>query len=250
MHPDGREQTRDRPDATHFATTHWSVVLAAGGRTSLESREALETLCSLYWYPLYAYVRRRGYGAEEARDLTQGFFVRLIEKDVVRTADRNRGKFRSYLLGALKHFLANEWDRAHAQKRGGDRRAVPVDIEGAESRYRLEPADEVTPEKLFERHWAVTLLELAVSQLREEFIREGKEHIFDGLREFLGGADPGRPYGPVAADLGMTEAAVKMAVHRMRRRYRELLRAEIARTVVSPGQIDDEIRHLFAVLGG
>lgn len=240
----------DSPDARQFVTTHWSLVLAAGGQSSPGSRQALETLCRLYWYPLYAYVRRRGYSADEALDLTQGFFARILEKNAVASADPGRGKFRSYLLGALKHFLANEWDRASAQKRGGGCDTLSIDGPEAEGRYRHEPADDITPQKLFERRWVLTLLDLALQELREEFARQDRERIFDRLKGFLGGERPGVPYARVAAELDMTEAAVKVAVHRLRRRYRQLLRNQIAQTVGSSAEIDEEIQQLFAVLSG
>ena len=222
----------------------------AAAHVTPESREALEELCGRYWYPLYAYVRRRGYGADEAQDLTQEFFARLIEKDTVHVVDPRRGRFRSFLLGTLKHFLANEWDRARAQKRGGGRKTLSIDGASAESRYRHEPADELTPQKLFERRWVLTLLDLVLRDLREEFVSGGRERVFDGLKGFLGGDVPGVPYAQVAGELDMTESAVKVAVHRLRRRYRELLRSQIAQTVASPGEIDDEIRQLFATVGG
>jgi RNA polymerase sigma-70 factor (ECF subfamily) len=232
-----------------FVTTRWSLVLAAGARTSAESRKALETLCRLYWYPLYAYVRRRGYDADESQDLTQGFFARLIEKHAVQAADPHRGRFRSYLLACLKHFLANEWDRAGAQKRGGGRTVISLDVRDAEGRYRLEPADELTAERLFERRWALTLLEMVLAELWRQYQRDGRQRLFDRLKGFLGGGPAGGPYSRVAEELGMTEAAVKVAVHRLRRRYRELLREHIARTVASPEDVDDEVRQLFVAIG-
>ncbi len=248
MSGDEDERAKGGSGGEHFATTRWSLVLAAGGEASAESRRALETLCGLYWYPLYAYVRRRGRDADEAQDLTQGFFARLIEKHAVRAADRRRGKFRSYLLASLKHFLANEWDRARAQKRGGGCEVVSIDAESAEGRYHLEPADGLTAERLFERRWALTLLDLVLAELRGQYKSDGKEHIFERLKGFLGGAVPGSPYAEAAAELGMTPEAVKVAVHRLRRRYRDLLRDQIAQTVASPEEIDDEIHHLFAAL--
>jgi RNA polymerase sigma factor (sigma-70 family) len=247
MSGDEDDRARGGSGGGHFATTRWSLVLAAGGETSAESRRALETLCGLYWYPLYAYVRRRGHDAEDAQDLTQGFFARLIEKHAVRAADRRRGKFRSYLLASLKHFLANEWDRLRAQKRGGGK-VVSIDAQSAEGRYGLEPADGLTPEKLFERRWALTLLDLVLAELRERYKSDGREHIFERLKGFLGGPVPGSPYAEAGAELGMTPEAVKVAVHRLRRRYRDLLRGQIAQTVASPEEIDEEIHHLFAAL--
>jgi len=250
MSPPGESSGSGHRGKRSFATTRWSLVLTAAHDNRPEARAALATLCETYWYPLYYYVRRRGYRAEEAQDLTQAFFATLLEREYLRVADPGRGRFRSFLLASLNHFLANEWDRARAQKRGGGRRAIPMDVADAESRYSLAPADDLTPERLFERRWALTLLDLVVAQLQQECVREGKERLFDRLKGFLGGAAAGAPYSQAAADLGMTEAAVKMAVHRLRRRYRRLLRAQIAQTVASPEEIDDEIRHLFNALEG
>ena len=246
MPPPDRSSDSRQAGGKSFTTTHWSLVLAAGHGSRPDAATALATLCETYWYPLYYYVRRRGYRAEEAQDLTQEFFVKLLEKGYLKVADPDRGRFRSFLLASLNHFLANEWDRARARKRGG--KVLSLDIEGAESRYSLDPADDLTAEKLFERRWAMTLLDLVLARLREEFAREGRERVFERLKDFLGGAAAEAPYRQAAADLDMTEAAVKMAVHRLRRQYRRLLRAQIAQTVVSPEEIDDEIRHLFAAL--
>jgi RNA polymerase sigma-70 factor (ECF subfamily) len=246
MPPPDRSSDSRHAGGKSFTTTHWSLVLAAGHGSRPDAATALATLCETYWYPLYYYVRRRGYRAEEAQDLTQEFFVKLLEKGYLKVADPDRGRFRSFLLASLNHFLANEWDRARARKRGG--KVLSLDIEGAESRYSLEPADDLTAEKLFERRWAMTLLDLVLVRLREEFAREDRERVFERLKGFLGGAAADAPYRQAAADLGMTEAAVKMAVHRLRRQYRRLLRAQIAQTVASPEEIDDEIRHLFAAL--
>jgi len=233
--------------ARSFTTTHWSLVLAAAHESRPEGRAALAALCQAYWHPLYFYIRRRGYRPDEAQDLTQAFFAAILEKGRLRAADPERGRFRSFLLASLNHFLANEWDRARAQKRGGGK-VLSLDMEDAEGRYRLEPADDLTAEKLFERRWAMTLLDLVLAQLRQEFARDGREHLFEQLKGHLGGPAADAPYRRVAADLGMTEAAVKMAVHRLRRRYRHLLRARIAQTVGSVGQIDEEIRRLFAAV--
>jgi RNA polymerase sigma-70 factor (ECF subfamily) len=248
MPPPDRSSDSRYAGGKSFATTHWSLVLAAGRGSRPEAAASLATLCETYWYPLYYYVRRCGYRAEEAQDLTQEFFATLLEKGSLKVADPERGRFRSFLLASLNHFLANEWDRACARKRGGGR-VLSLDIAGAESRYALEPADDLTAERLFERRWATTLLDLVLARLREEFVREGQDRVFERLKGFLGGAVADASYGEVAADLGMTEAAVKMAVHRLRRRYRRLLRAEIAQTVALPEQVDDEIRRLFAALG-
>ena len=234
--------------ARSFTTTRWSIVLAAAHDSRPQAREALAALCETYWFPLYYYVRRRGYRADETQDLTQAFFATLLEKEYLDRADPGRGRFRSFLLASLNHFLANEWDRARAQKRGGGK-VISMDVADAESRYSLEPADNLTAETLFERQWAMTLLDQVLTELREELARGGKQPLFDRLKGFLGGGAPGASYGQVAAELGMTEGAVKTAVHRLRRHYRRLLRARIAQTVASAEEIDDEIRHLFAALG-
>jgi len=231
-----------------FATTHWSLVLAASGQPSPQARNALADLCRAYWYPLYAFIRRSGHGAGAAEDLTQEFFARLLEKGWLGQADRAKGRFRSFLLTACKHFLANERHRAQAQKRGGDVTHVPIDFHGADARYAREPAEAMTPERLFERRWALALLDHVLSELRAEYTAAGKEQLFETLKDRLGGASDARPYEAVAAELGMTEGAVKVAVHRLRQRYRDRLRDAIARTLDDPAAVDDEIRHLFAVL--
>jgi RNA polymerase sigma factor (sigma-70 family) len=238
-----------RHNRAHFATTHWSMVVAAGGKATARSQEALARLCEAYWYPLYVYVRRWGHAADEAQDLTQEFFARLMEKGYLRQADPDRGRFRSFLLAALKHFLANERDRAGAQKRGGGRPPLPLEIEGAEGRYSLEPADPETPEKIFERRWALTLLDKVLSRLREDYHQTGKGALFDLLKDLLTAGKADEPYARLGAELGMSEGAVKVAVHRLRRRFGELLREEIAQTVADPRDIDDEIRYLFKALG-
>jgi RNA polymerase sigma factor (sigma-70 family) len=247
MPPPDRSSESRHAGGRSFGTTHWSLVLAAAHGSWPKGRAALATLCQAYWHPLYFYIRRRGYQPDEAQDLTQAFFAAILEKGRLQAADPERGRFRSFLLGSLNHFLANEWDRARAKKRGG-RKTLSLDIEGAEGRYLLEPADDLTAEKLFERRWAMTLLDLVLDQLQQDLARDGRGHLFEQLKGFLGGPAADAPYSRVAADLGMTESAVKMAVHRLRRRYRHLLRARIAQTVGSAEQIDDEIRRLFAAL--
>jgi RNA polymerase sigma-70 factor (ECF subfamily) len=208
----------------------------------------LATLCGTYWYPLYAFIRRQGFSAEESRDLTQEFFAKLLEKDFLATVDRDKGRFRSFLLAACKHFLANERDRARAQKRGGGQHFISIDLSDAESRYGFEPAHELTPEKLFERRWVLTLLEQVLAQLREETVQAGKENLFDHLKAFLTGEGNPASHRQTAEELDMTEGAVKVAVHRLRKRYRELLREEIAKTLNETDSIDEEIRQLFAAL--
>jgi RNA polymerase sigma-70 factor (ECF subfamily) len=232
-----------------FAITHWSVVLAAGRSDTTRSRAALEELCRIYWYPLYAFVRRRGHSPEDAQDLTQEFFARLLEHKWVARADPQRGRFRSYLLSAMSHFLSDEWDKARAQKRGGGAAPVPLQLDTAETRYGHEPADPVTPEQIYERRWALALLEEVLRKLRLEHEREGRLEFFTALHPCLVGERGGLPYKELAVKLGLSEGAVKSAVHRLRQRYRELLRHEIAQTVAEPGEVDEELRHLFVVLG-
>ncbi len=233
-----------------FATTRWSQVIAAGADQSEDSREALARLCESYWYPLYAYVRRWGYDADQAQDLTQEFFARLLEKHYLRAADPSRGRFRSFLLASLKHFLSNERDRELAVKRGGRTTVIPLEFENAEGRYSREPPDHETPEKVYERRWALTLLERTLARLRGESDTAGKSAVFSRLEGHLTGEQETLPYAELATALGMSEGAVKVAVHRLRRRFGALLREEIAETVSDPGQVDDEIRELFRALKG
>ncbi len=233
-----------------FASTRWTLVAAAGQRDSPESAAALASLCRLYWYPLYAYARRRLPTAEDAQDLTQDFFARLLEKDYLRQVDRTRGSFRSFLLTAFKHFLAKERDRAHAQKRGGGRSHLPLDFQVGERRYLLEPTHAADAEALYERRWALTLLEQTLAQLRDELTRAGKGRLFEALKATLTGEDAPRPYAELADELGVSAEAVKVTVHRLRRRYGELLRTEIAQTVSTPEEIEEELRSLFTALAG
>ena len=238
----------------HFATTRWTLVVAAGAAKPdglPEARKALGELCALYWYPVYAYVRRRGKNAEDALDLTQGFFARLIEKNDLAAADPARGRFRGWLLASVKHYLANEWDRATAAKRGGGRTLLSINPDEAEDRYRHEPAHSLTPETIFDRRWALTLLEQALADLQSECARDGKTDLFAALKPTLtgDGRDAANPYRDIAARLGTTEGALKVAAHRLRKRYRDLLRQSIAETVERPEDIDEEIRDLFAALG-
>jgi DNA-directed RNA polymerase specialized sigma24 family protein len=234
--------------AGRFASTHWSMVLAAGQRDSPDSDQALATLCRVYWYPLYAYARRRFDRPDEAQDLTQGFFAELLEKEYLQAVDPQRGKFRSFLLTAFKHYLAKERDRAAALKRGGGRRTVALDFQAGESRYLLEPADHVTAEVIYERRWALTLLDQALIRLRQEFTSAGKVGLFEGLKQALTGDGQMKSHAQIAVDLDMTENAVKVAVHRLRKRYQEVLRAVIGETVASPDEIEGELRDLFAAV--
>ena len=233
-----------------FRTTHWSLVARAGDGPTEVSVNALETLCRAYWYPLYAYVRRRGFNSEDARDLTQAFFATLLAKKMVAHADRARGKFRTFLLGSLNNFLANEWDKARALKRGGGHALASLDEKDAEDRYLHEPADTLTPEKLFDRRWAETLLEMVFAQLRHEFESAGQAARFDECKPGLLGDRDGFSYADVAARLGVGEPAVRSIVSRMRRRFRELLRAEIAQTVGEAGDVEEELQQLFQALAG
>ncbi len=233
-----------RAGPERFSTTHWSVVAAAGG----EHAEALEKLCRAYWYPLYAYVRRRGFGPEQAQDLTQEFFARLLKQNYPAQADRAKGKFRSFLLLTLNHFLADEFDRANTLKRGGGQVLISLDQETAEGRYCREPAHELSPEKLFERRWAQSILENALNRLREEYAPEPAAYAV--LKTFEPGEQLTLSYAEAAARLGITESAVKSKVHRLRHRHRELVREVIAETVGTVTEVDEELRHLLAVLGG
>jgi len=234
--------------AGQFATTRWSVILAAGDSASTQHEPALDTLCQTYWFPLYAYLRRRGYDTHQAEDYTQGFFAGILERKGLKRADPKCGKFRSFLLASLKNFLADEWDRARAQKRGGDKKVLSLDFDAAASRYDLEPVDRLSPEKLFERSWALTVLTKAMDRLKAESAASDKQRLFDCLKVYLTAEKDAGSYRDVAGELNMTEGAVKVAVHRLRRRYRELVRDEIAQTVTTEAQVDEEIRDLFAAL--
>ena len=229
-----------------FATTHWSVVLSAQDKASPRSSEALERLCRAYWYPLYAYARRAGHSPSDAEDLTQGFFARLLEKDYLRSAAPDKGRFRTFLLVAFKRYSADEWDRQHAQKRGGFAPILSIDQELAESRFASEPAHHLQPDVLFDRQWARTLLERILSRLQDEYVGTGRAKLFELLRSCLAGEESAWPYAELAVRLDLTEAAIKMAVHRLRARYREILLAEIAETVSSSEDVEEEIRHLFS----
>ena len=231
-----------------FVTTRWSVVLAASHHDNEMTEAALARLCETYWYPLYAYARRRGYSAEDAQDLTQDFFARLLRRNWLADADQSKGRFRTFLLTAMERFLANEWDKARALKRGGGRPSIPLQLDTAETRYGIEPADMHTPEQAFEYRWALALLDEVVRQLETEFQRRGQAELFKALKPCLLGDGSTQPYAQLGSALGMEEGAVKVAVHRLRQRYRELLRAEIANTVAAPGEVDAEMRHLFQVL--
>jgi DNA-directed RNA polymerase specialized sigma24 family protein len=231
-----------------FTTTHWSVVLAAGETANPTAEVALEKLCRNYWYPLYAFARRSGQSEENAKDLTQSFFARLLREKYVRQAQRERGRFRNFLLTYFKHFAADEWDRETALKRGGGCEILSFDAETAEKRYHLEPVDEVTPDKLFDRRWAFATLEEAARLLRKEYQDAGRGDLFDKLQAFLSGDLEDAGYSEAAAKLSMSENTLKSHVRRLRLRNREILREVIANTVASPDQIDEELRDLSAAL--
>lgn len=243
-----RMSSTERGGSPAFSTTRWSVVVRAGSRDTPDSKEALARLCQTYWYPLYTYVRRRGHSPEDAQDFTQDFLARLLEKNWVGSADKTRGRFRTFLLSAMKHFLTDEWDKARAQKRGGGVHPVALEFETAETRYIREPADNVTPEREFELRWALTLLEEVLNRLRAEYGQEGKSDLFAALHPCLVGERTAQPYAELAIALGTTEGTVKSAVHRLRQRYRQLLRDEIANTVDGSEEVEEELRYLFAVL--
>jgi len=233
-----------------FATTHWSVVTSASKDESEQSLRALETLCRTYWYPVYAYVRRKACGPEEAQDLTQEFFSQLIARDHFRLADPNKGKFRGFLLSTLDYFLAREWNRAHRQKRGGQFIFISLDEQSPEDRYRLEPTDLETPEKQFLRQWALTVLKQAMIALQKECEAHDKGSLFREARNLISGERDGTAYAQISKHLNMAEGAARVAVHRLRQRYGELLRQEVANTVTSEEEIDEELRYLFQILSG
>ena len=236
----------DKPAA--FPATHWSVILAARAGQDTQAAIALENLCRAYWYPLYAFVRRQGYDTPDAQDLTQGFFARLLEKDYLADVDRRKGRFRSFLVAAIKHFLADERDKASALKRGGGQVPISLDAQAAEDRFRLEPAHELTPEKLFERLWALSLLRRVFGRLAQDYAEADKKELFAELQEFLAPGAEAASYALLARRLNMNEGAVRMAVHRLRQRYGQLFREEVAHTVADPNEIEEEMRHLLRVL--
>ncbi len=239
-------QSATPPAREVFATTRWTLVIAAGNRNTVQANLALEELCRLYWYPLYAYTRRRGHSPEDAEDLVQGFFARFLERNYLDNLNSERGKFRAFLLAALKHYLSNERDRANRLKRGGGQALLSLDWQEADNRYRVEPLDELSPDKLFDRAWAVLLLERAMCRLREEFALEGRPELFEGLKPFLTMDKEAVSYDEVVANLRLTKEAARVAVHRLRKRYRQLMREEIRQTISDPAQAQEELRALFA----
>ena len=246
---DGSDPLPPPPKAC-FISTRWTVVLTAAQRDTTHARAALAQLCEAYWFPLYAYVRRKGYSPPDAEDLTQAFFAQVLEERFIAGADKEKGRFRSFLLTRLNHFLADDWDRLKAQKRGGGQRLIPLAGGAAETRYQVEPADGRSPDKLFELRWAVTLLERVFARLRREYEAEGKAAQFGELQGCLAQARAAVPYAEVGARLGLSEGALRVMVHRLRQRYRDLLRAEIADTVSGPEEVEEELRDLFRVLAG
>jgi len=236
------------PGSSQFPTTRWTMVFAAGDPHGKEARSALAALCENYWYPLYAYLRRRGYAADQAQDLTQDFFIRMLEGRYLDRADPEKGRFRSFLLTSLKFFVADEEDRQRAHKRGGGA-VFSLEFSSGEDRYQREPAHDETPERLFERRWALSVLDQVVQKLRDEFVRHGRREHFDQLKVFLLGRSDA-PYAALALEMNTSEGALKVAIHRLRKRYRELFRQEIADTVADPAEVESELRFLAAVLTG
>jgi RNA polymerase sigma factor (sigma-70 family) len=232
-----------------FATTRWSVVMTARAGGGTASSAALETLCAVYWYPLYAFVRRLGHAPHDAQDLTQEFFARLLAKEWLGGVARERGRFRTFLITALRRFLANEWDRARAEKRGGGCAILSLDSEIAEARYAMEPTVAAAADQVYERRWALTLLDQAMSRLREEYERHGQARAFAQLKEYLTAERHSIPYAEVAEALGTSTGAARVAVHRLRKRFREVFREAIADTVAQPEDIGEEVRYIVSVLG-
>lgn len=237
-------------NAQSFMTTHWSMVRSAGGESSPDAQSALETLCRAYWYPLYSFVRRCGHDTHDAEDLTQGFFAWLLESEHLGRADPEHGRFRSFLLVRLKHYLSDERKKARALKRGGGQTLLSLDTDSAETRYGMEPATNDAPERVFDQRWAAMVMQRAVTRLRDEYVAADREQLFDELKHFQSGEDPSVTYRETAARLGLSESAVKSAIFRLRQRHRHLLREEIAHTVSTPAEADEEIRYLISVLGG
>jgi RNA polymerase sigma factor (sigma-70 family) len=240
--------TSDNRASPLFLTTRWSVVSLAQGSDSPQAAAALEELCQAYWFPLYAYVRRQGRTPHDAQDLTQAFFAQLLEKDYLTDADREKGRFRTFLLVALKRFLFNEWDRAHAQKRGGGVTLLPLDGTLAETKYLADPVSTEPADREYERRWAMTLLDQAVAELRREYEQLGRALEFEHLKECLTAERGTIPYAAHATALGMTEGSARSAVHRLRKRFRELFRAAVTATVSTPSDVEDELRHVVRAL--
>jgi RNA polymerase sigma factor (sigma-70 family) len=245
-------KSSDSPTAVHrpaqFATTHWSVVRRAGVNGTPESREALETLCRTYWYPLYVYIRRRDHSSEDAQDLTQQFFALLLKHDYFRLADPKRGRLRTFLLRALENFLTNEWHRARRLKRGGGATILPFNLESGEERYGRESATHLPPDRAYERQWAMTLLDQVLGALKAEYASSGNLRVFVELADLLWGKESSVSFAQIGRRLGVTEGAARGAMHRLRMRYRDRLRLEVAQTVAEPVEVDEELRHLISVI--
>jgi RNA polymerase sigma factor (sigma-70 family) len=249
--PDSKDtESPVAPAGDYFVTTRWTMVLAAGRKSSPQSERALAELCRAYWLPLYAYVRRRGHSREDAEDLVQAFFARFLEKNYLDGLNAERGKFRAFLLASLKHFLANEWDKSQRQKRGGGALHLSLDWQSAEERLQHEPADNTSPDRIFDREWALALLEQVIARLRDECASDGKSALYEQTKGFLMLGEQATSYGDAARVLGWEEGAVRVAVHRLRKRYRELLREEIASTLSDPSQVQQELQSLQAALAG
>ena len=248
MPPEDTNEVSGTEHVGCFQTTHWSVVLAAGQSATPHAEAALESLCRSYWYPLYAYVRRQGHRPEDAQDLTQEFFARLLAKEYLKLADQGRGRFRSFLLKSLQHFLVNEWVRGQAQKRGGGQQILPLDEETAERIYQQESSAPLAAESLYDKRWAVTLLDRAMDRLGADYATAGKRELFDHLKRLLLTEGSGVIYREAAHQSGLSEGAVKVAVHRLRQRFRDAVRAEIAQTVATPEEVDEELRCLMAAM--
>jgi RNA polymerase sigma factor (sigma-70 family) len=244
------ENQQQRPTQARFGTTHWSVVLAAGDQAHSHCAEALQSLCQTYWFPLYAFVRRQDIQPDEALDLTQGFFARLLEKEWLAAADPERGRFRNFLMASIKHFMGHEWARQRAKKRGGGCCHFSLDRDSAETRYRLEPLDDRTPEQMYERQWALTVLEQVMTGLRQDYETRGKGEQFDALKSCLALGSQQQSYAELAVRLNSSEGAVRVMVHRLKQQYRKILRRQIAQTVNSAEEVESEIRHLFQALAG
>ena len=247
--PTGAANAGESPrPQNYFATTHWTVVMAAGASDTTRARAALDELCQLYWYPLYAYVRRRGSSPEDAEDLTQEFFRTLLEKEYLKAADRDKGRFRTFLLVALKRFLANDWDRASAQKRGGGLEHVSLDTSSAETQYQVEVANEASAERIYDRRWAFALLGKTMARLRAEFVSSGKQDEFEQIKECLTADRGSLDYGALSRRTGLSEGALRVGIHRLRKRFREIFREEVSQTVATPAEIHAEMQHLMAAL--
>ncbi len=250
MSAHGAEKQANQGEWDQFTTTHWSVVLQAGREGSPQAAAALEKLCRTYWYPLYVYARRHGHGPEDAEDLIQGFFLQLLQNRTFAHVDPGKGRFRSFLLAGLRYYTADWRDKARAQKRGSGHVALPFSLSEAEGRYGREPRDDLSPDKIFERHWAVAMLEQVLARLERHYLETGRGELFAQLKPLLVEGGRGKPYTEVGAQLGMTEESVKKAVQRLRQRYGALFREEIAHTVANPTEVEEELRYLHAIMAG